>query len=949
MKQLTGQDPTHIGPYRLIARLGEGGMGLVYLGRSDLGRTVAVKVVQAEHAQNPEFRSRFSREVAAARRVGGAWTAAVLDADTEAAVPWVATQYIPGPDLASVVGRDFGPLPEPSVRTLANRLALALQAVHEAGLIHRDLKPSNVLVTVDGPRVIDFGIARALDSTGGDSLLTRTGMLIGSPGFMSPEQVRGQQLTPASDMFCLGAVLVYAATGRLLFGATDTGLNAHLFRIAEEEADLTGVPDALLGLVRACLEKDPAKRPTPAQVVASTSTDLVAEWLPNPVLAQLGRKAAELLDFVPQVRDPLPGPLPDPRAAAALSVAPPQPQPTSYALSPATPPAAPPPHDASRLPAPSVPSGPVGPADDETGPQGRRGWALAMAVLAQLVVLTDLAAFSFLSPALTGGPLPLRWMFVGYAMAFGALLFVGGHLADLIGRKPTLLIGLGGFAACAAALTISTSPGVLVGGQVLKGAFAGLIAPAALSLVAGQFTTPKGRRSAIGLYAAVDVGGFLLSRFLEVPLDSVLSVEAPSLVTLPTALLALLGTAALVRDVSRRRPPARFDTPGALLSAFGIAALVLACAEATYAGWSPATALFLGCGIALTAGFARQQSKAGGTILPVGPRQSRDRRGAWLSLFLIGLALPAMAWPFERFVYSNYGQPSTVAGSLLTVAAFLVGALAVSARLLPRVGPRALLATGLVIAAAGSLLELAVGDSIALGIPGMVCAGIGLGIAGTVLYSTVLDGIAARDSGGPSALVLVSRHVGAALGFALVSGLLPGLGQREPSNQYLAAGALLAAALIGGLTLRARSSDDESGGVPGGAPAAPFRVPAASASGPAPQVAPGRTGTSGLLLVRNGRVERIPWALSGLDLLQEVGRLLRAEHLTMVKLGTDLTLWHAGTAGSGSPNPAASRLMAAYGFQAVTGPVVVAGRLVGHDPFPLGADEIDGVARRLER
>ncbi|WP_157876054.1 serine/threonine-protein kinase, partial [Streptacidiphilus griseoplanus] len=212
MDQLIAGDPALVGPYRLIARLGAGGMGLVYLGRSEQGRTVAVKVVQAEYAGHPEFRRRFAREVAAARRVGGSWTAAVLDADPEAAVPWVATQYIPGPDLHTVVAEDFGPLPEYSVRILANRLALALQAVHGAGLIHRDLKPSNVLVTVDGPRVIDFGIARAMDSLAGDSLHTRTGMLIGSPGFMSPEQVRGLELTPASDVFCLGAVLVYAAT-----------------------------------------------------------------------------------------------------------------------------------------------------------------------------------------------------------------------------------------------------------------------------------------------------------------------------------------------------------------------------------------------------------------------------------------------------------------------------------------------------------------------------------------------------------------------------------------------------------------------------------------------------------------------------------------------------------------------------------------------------------------
>ncbi|MEU6934477.1 serine/threonine-protein kinase, partial [Streptomyces sp. NPDC046374] len=299
MEQLTGDDPAYIGPYRLIARLGAGGMGLVYLGRSDLGRTVAVKAVQAEHAQHSEFRRRFAREVAAARRVGGAWTADVLDADTEAAVPWVATQYIPGPDLTTVVAQDFGPLPEQSVRILANRLALALQAVHAAGLIHRDLKPSNVLVTVDGPRLIDFGIARAMDSLAGDSLLTRTGMLIGSPGFMSPEQVRGLELTPASDVFCLGALLVYAATGRLLFGATDTGLPAHLFRIVEEEADLSGVPDSLVDLVSACLLKDPARRPTPHEVASRTATDEAGEWLPGAVLAQLGRRAAHLLDLAP--------------------------------------------------------------------------------------------------------------------------------------------------------------------------------------------------------------------------------------------------------------------------------------------------------------------------------------------------------------------------------------------------------------------------------------------------------------------------------------------------------------------------------------------------------------------------------------------------------------------------------------------------------------------------
>ncbi|MDG4858480.1 serine/threonine-protein kinase [Streptomyces sp. T-3] len=305
MEQLIAEDPAHIGPYRLIARLGAGGMGLVYLGRSEDGRTVAVKVVQAEYAAQPDFRRRFALEVDAARRVGGAWTAAVLDSDTEARVPWVATQYVPGPSLHDVVARDFGSLPEASVRFLAEGLAHALADIHAAGLIHRDLKPSNVLVTVDGPRVIDFGIARALETLA-EGPLTRTGAVIGSPGFMSPEQVRGQRLTPASDVFCLGSVLAFAATGRSPFGTVDSGLHSLMFRVAEEEPDLVGVPEALLPLVRECLRKDPSARPTPQDLVNRTATGTSTTWLPGEVLAQLGRSSAQLLDFAPARPQSLP-------------------------------------------------------------------------------------------------------------------------------------------------------------------------------------------------------------------------------------------------------------------------------------------------------------------------------------------------------------------------------------------------------------------------------------------------------------------------------------------------------------------------------------------------------------------------------------------------------------------------------------------------------------------
>lgn len=523
MDQLIAEDPPRIGPYRLIARLGAGGMGLVYLGRSEGGRTVAVKVVQAEYAGNPDFRKRFAREVAAARRVDGSWTAAVLDADPEAAVPWVATRYIPGPDLHAVVAKDFGPLPEHSVHTLANRLALALQAVHEAGLIHRDLKPSNVLVTVDGPRVIDFGIARAMDSLAGDSMHTRTGMLIGSAGFMSPEQVRGLELTPASDVFCLGAVLVYAATGRLLFGAGDTGLNAHLFRVAEEEPDLTGVPEILLDLVRACLDKDPAKRPTPRQVAAFTAKDQAAEWLPGAVLAQLGRHAARLLDYAPEnptetpteteASTGTPAAQPDPRSPSAGPrplLPPPGYAPTAPAahFGPAQgfgPPPAPLPGawSAARPPAPGL--------QDAEPAHPRRWWGLAVIALAQLMVLLDATAFTLAVPfaqqdlGLPAGDMTL--IFNAYLLTFGGLLLLGGHLADLLGRRTALIIGLVGCAAASAIGGSAANPTMLVCARVLQGVFAALLTPSALALVATGFPDPRERGKAFAIYGAIAAGG----------------------------------------------------------------------------------------------------------------------------------------------------------------------------------------------------------------------------------------------------------------------------------------------------------------------------------------------------------------------------------------------------------------------------------------------------------
>ncbi|RPE42018.1 serine/threonine protein kinase [Streptomyces sp. Ag109_O5-1] len=306
MEKLGPGDPQHIGKYRLLARLGAGGMGHVYLARSERGRTVAVKLVRAELAAREEFRERFRQEVRNAQRVGGFWTAPVLDADTEAAVPWVATGYVAGPSLQRVVEHDHGPLPERSVRILAAGLAHALTNIHAAGIVHRDLKPSNVMLTIEGPRVIDFGIARALETLPGEGI-TQTGSLIGSPGFMAPEQVRGDRITPASDVFCLGSVLAYAATGRLPFGSTEGGEHAVLFRIAQEEPDLSSIPEGIADVVHDCLRKDPEARPSLSAILARTGAGTTVwegrarePWLPGELLAQLGRHAVELLE----VEDP---------------------------------------------------------------------------------------------------------------------------------------------------------------------------------------------------------------------------------------------------------------------------------------------------------------------------------------------------------------------------------------------------------------------------------------------------------------------------------------------------------------------------------------------------------------------------------------------------------------------------------------------------------------------
>ncbi|MFE1409272.1 serine/threonine-protein kinase [Streptomyces sp. NPDC058746] len=313
-------DPRQIGSYRLSARLGAGGMGFVYLAHTPGGRPIALKVIRPELATDPAFRHRFAQEVASARRIHGLYTAQVIDAGPHP-TPWLATTFVPGPSLQQIV-HHHGPLPERTVLLLLVGIAEALQAIHAAGVVHRDLKPANVLIAPDGPKVIDFGIARAADA----SALTGTGLRIGSPGFMAPEQILGRPATPATDVFALGALLAHTATGRAPFG--DGPEHAALYRAVHEQPDLTGLSNALHHLVSRCLAKDPAERPSTDWLIETARNQAAADgrrlsftdgWLPAHISADISRHTA-----------PTDRPATEPDQAAALGAptplpAPPQP------------------------------------------------------------------------------------------------------------------------------------------------------------------------------------------------------------------------------------------------------------------------------------------------------------------------------------------------------------------------------------------------------------------------------------------------------------------------------------------------------------------------------------------------------------------------------------------------------------------------------------------------
>ncbi|MFD5423697.1 serine/threonine-protein kinase [Streptomyces sp. NPDC127069] len=370
---LTADDPHAIGGYRLHARLGAGGMGVVYLAYTPGGRPIALKAVRAEFAADPEFRERFAREVASARRIHGLFTAQVVDFGVDERTPWLATAYVPGPSLHEAVRR-HGPLPVRTTLLLVAGIAEALQAIHGAGVVHRDLKPANVLLAGDGPRVIDFGIAHAADSCA----LTGTGLRIGTAAFMAPEQALGHRVTPATDVFALGALVAYVAGGTPPFGPGPE--SSALYRVVHEHPDLTRTPAELRDLVAWCLAKQPRDRPTTAELIAYVHAhpavgrrpEFTDGWLPRPVREEVGAPA----------QDPAPG------EAGPVSYAPTASAATATAA--AFVPAAPAPLPAAPAPVPAAAAAPApGPAPSpgrRAARRGRRLPAVAGAVAATLLI-----------------------------------------------------------------------------------------------------------------------------------------------------------------------------------------------------------------------------------------------------------------------------------------------------------------------------------------------------------------------------------------------------------------------------------------------------------------------------------------------------------------------------------------------------------------------------------
>ncbi|MFI0450693.1 bifunctional serine/threonine protein kinase/MFS transporter [Actinomadura sp. 6N118] len=558
-------DPERLGAYELVGRLGEGGQGVVFEGRGPEAERVAVKLLRAQLSGDPTARARFVREIEAAERVAGFCTAQVLDADAEGDQPYIVSEFVEGRSLQQLVLED-GPRSGGDLHRLAIGTATALAAIHQAEIVHRDFKPPNVLMGPDGPRVIDFGIARALDGAG-----TMTSHVVGTPAYMAPEQVAGAALGPHTDVFAWGATMVFAATGRSPFGS-DT-IPAVMHRILHAEPDLSVLPAPLAGLVAACLNKNPAYRPTSAQLVFS----LLGHQGAAPAAA--GATAVE--PFLEQGAGMATGKITPPPLPPVQMAVPPPPGQVPF-QSPI-----PPPSQVPLIPPPSPPP-PTGAAT----PQAHGNPALTVVAVSLATLALGLGLYWSQTLLPLRGDRDMRfWLGVAYPAVVAMALVPMGRVADSIGRKKVFLAGLGGFAVASVLQTVlfQAVPDIADGWfnvipRALMGLCAAAVSATGVALLREAFPG-RGFGFAAGIWGAVAgmpavLGSVMVSLFGSADNWIV------SLAVLPFVMLAFLIGVIGTRDSRHGGPDRAVDIPGAVLMGLLGLSLVFGLWSGDANGWT---------------------------------------------------------------------------------------------------------------------------------------------------------------------------------------------------------------------------------------------------------------------------------------------------------------------------------------------------------------------------
>lgn len=688
---LRAGDPERLGKYRVAGRLGEGGQGVVFLAEGPAGEQVAVKLLKTQFADDPTARTRFMRELALAERVAGFCTAPVIDADAEGDQPYIVSEYVAGPSLQELVLRD-GPMRGDALQRLAIATATALAAIHEAGVVHRDFKPPNVLIGSDGPRVIDFGIARAIDAG------TMTSHVVGTPAYMAPEQVAGAAIGPPADLFAWAVTVLYAATGVSPFGSDS--IPAVMHRVLYSYPDLSALPQPLAGLVAACLHKDPAQRPAATQVLL-TLLGKGPQSPPSPTLLTQGSHAAV---------------------------------------------AGPPPP--MWQPVPTAPMRPMPTAPMQPERRGNPGLTFVAVALATLLVGFGVSMSGVVLPSIVRDlNLPVgdaRWVTDAFKLAFAAGLVPAGWLADMIGRKLVFLIGLSGYVAASLVAGLAANSAMLFGGRAFQGLAAAWLVPAALGVLRGSFT---GRRYPFALagWGAALALGYTASPLITGELVSAVSWRVAFMIVVPGALIVLVLGAIGMPESRRRAPQNPLELVGAGLFTIALTTLALAGMNALAYGWgTPGAVLPLAAGLVCLAAVGALRVPLSGRAIGGG------------LLLAVGLSVVSFVLYFLNLEFQTIQGTSVLGTGLrlLPAAVTALGAAPLAGLLCARFGERPVLVAAPVVAGLAALSCTAgSGGSYLAALPGLLLVGAAFG-AMLVAGGLVVSGEASSENSGVAGGVL---------------------------------------------------------------------------------------------------------------------------------------------------------------------------------------------------